>query len=143
FHATNHLLIFDDIGWFPLVGILTALIFLDPDWPERFWIWLRHPRVAKPDRNWFVGGAVAVPILGAALGWKLRPSEPPLAGTVPHPLARTVMPFAVVWLLWQILMPIRHYFIAGDARFTYEGLSLSWRLKSEVRRAYAAQLFVI
>jgi hypothetical protein len=49
----------------------------------------------------------------------------------------------VLWLLWQTLMPIRHYFIAGDGRFTYEGLSLSWRLKSEVRRAYTAQLFVI
>lgn len=33
FHATNHFLLFDDIGWFPLLGIASATIFLDPDWP--------------------------------------------------------------------------------------------------------------
>ena len=35
FHATNHFVIYDNIDWFPLVGITTALIFLEPDWPER------------------------------------------------------------------------------------------------------------
>ena len=117
FHATNHLLIFDDIGWFPLVGILTALIFLDPDWPERFWRWVGRARIPNP-------------------------SEAPIGGAAPQPLKRGLVPFVVVWLVWQTLMPLRHYFIEGDGRFTYEGLSLSWRLKSEVRRAFAAQLYI-
>ena len=142
FHATNHLLIFDDIGWFPLVGILTALIFLDADWPERFWSWVRRPRIGAPDWRWFAGGGLAVPIVGTALGWKLRPSETRGAGLASPPLRRGVTAFVVAWLVWQTLMPIRHYFIEGDGRFTYEGLSLSWRLKSEVRRAFAAQLYL-
>ena len=68
FHATNHLLIFDDIDWFPLVGISTALIFLEPDWPARFWNWLRKPRITAPEWNWFVGGAILMPVVGAFLG---------------------------------------------------------------------------
>ena len=35
FHATNHWLLFEDILWFPLLGIGTATIFLEPDWPMR------------------------------------------------------------------------------------------------------------
>ena len=120
FHATNHLLIFDDIGWFPMVGILTALIFLDPDWPERFWRRVRRSAVADP-----------------------RPGEGGVAAVAGERMARGAVVFVVGWLVWQVLMPIRHYFIPGDGRFTYEGLSVSWRLKSEVRRAYAVQLFVI
>src|SRR6185436_3235889 len=47
FHATNHFLIFDDIGWFPLLGITTALIFLEPNWPERFWRWIKKTNPRK------------------------------------------------------------------------------------------------
>ena len=36
FHATNHFVIYDNIDWFPLVGVTTALVFLDADWPSGF-----------------------------------------------------------------------------------------------------------
>jgi len=65
FHATNHFLIFDDIDWFPLVGALSALIFLDPDWPVRFWRWVRHPCLKKPDWHWFWPGVILFPLVGA------------------------------------------------------------------------------
>src|SRR5213075_757095 len=74
FHAINDFVIFDDIGWFPVVGVTTALIFLHPDWPERWWNWLRIRRLAKPDWNWFFAGAVLFPLVGAALGWKTKAS---------------------------------------------------------------------
>ncbi len=80
FHATNHYIIFDDIEWFPLVGMTTALIFLDPDCPERFWVWLRRPKFAKPDWGWFAAGGVLFPGVGAALGWKLKPTRPTVSG---------------------------------------------------------------
>lgn len=35
FHSINHFLLFDDIGRFPLLGIASATIFLDADWPDR------------------------------------------------------------------------------------------------------------
>jgi vitamin K-dependent gamma-carboxylase len=141
FHATNHLLIFDDIGWFPLVGILTALIFLDPDWPERLWKWIKRPHFSKPDWKWFAGGAVVFPVVGATLGWKLKPNVGPAQAA--EGISKPVAFFVVAWLTSQALIPMRHFLIPGDGRFTYEGLSFSWRLKSEARRAFAAQIYVI
>lgn len=142
FHATNHFIIFDDIGWFPLVGVTTALIFLAPDWPERFWAWLRKPRLSKPDWNWFTTGAIVFPIVGAALGWKARSAQPPPETSERHLLGRGTAVLVVAWLVWQALMPLRHYWIAGDGRFTYEGMSFSWRLKGEARHAFGHQLYI-
>lgn len=142
FHLTNHFLIFDDIGWFPLLGVTTALIFLDADWPERFWNWLRRPYLVKPDWNWFAAGAILFPLIGASLGWKLKASKPHAQAQEHHGLGSCVAPFVVVWLLWQALLPARHYWIPGDGRITYEGQSFSWRLKTDMRHAFAHQLFL-
>ncbi|MFM8359176.1 MAG: HTTM domain-containing protein, partial [Verrucomicrobiota bacterium] len=79
FHATNHLLLYDDIDWFPWLGMTTASVFLDPDWPSRWGRWARKPRIRPPDWGWLVGGALGVPGLGLLLGWKLAPSPPPPA----------------------------------------------------------------
>ncbi len=40
FHVLTRVLF--DIGMFPIIMIVTATVFFDPDWPERLW-----PRVAK------------------------------------------------------------------------------------------------
>lgn len=136
FHLTNQVLVFDDIGWFPLVGFTTALIFLDADWPERFAAWVRRPRLAKPDWRWLVGGAVLVPGLGALAGWKLNSSKPGQPQMCER-ASRITAAFVLLWLTWQTLVPLRHYLIPGDGRFTYEGMSFSWRLKSEFRQSIA------
>lgn len=141
FHCINHFLIFDDIGWFPLLGATTALIFLDTDWPERVTKWLKRPHVRRPDSGWAIPGAVLIPGVGALLGWRLAPSAR-IAGHEQRPLPKWVAPFFVIWLSTQAVIPLRHFFIAGDGRFTYEGMSFSWRLKSEMRHSYAAQLYV-
>lgn len=143
FHATNHFLIFDDIDWFPLAGATTALIFLDADWPQRAWAWLRQPRIGKPDWNWLIGGALVFPGVGALLGWKLRPHPLPARHAGERHRVRTATAwFVALWLTWQTLLPARHYLIPGDGRFTYEGLSFSWRLKSDRRNARGALLIV-
>ena len=142
FHATNGFVIYDNIDWLPLVGVTTALMFLDPDWPERLWSWLRRPRVAKPDWGWFIAGAILFPVVGAALGWRWRAGALPAASKAPSHHGYGATPFVVVWLVWQALMPVRHYWIPGDGRFTYEGLSFSWRLKADDHRALGAQLFL-
>jgi vitamin K-dependent gamma-carboxylase len=55
FHTTNQFVLFDDLGLFPLVGVMTAFIFLDTDWPERFLKWMRRPRWSGPDWRWATG----------------------------------------------------------------------------------------
>lgn len=142
FHATNHFVIFDDISWFPLLGVTTALIFLDADWPERFWKWMRRPRLVKPDWNWFAVGAILFPLVGASLGWKLRASESSEEAKEHFPLGRGILRFVAAWLIWQSIYPLRHYAILGDGRFTYEGLSFSWRLKTDVHHCFGHQMIV-
>jgi len=140
FHGTNHFLIFKDIEWFPLLGVLTASIFFDPDWPERVGRWLRRPRLVKPEWGWFAGGGILFPILGAALGWR-RPANPPVATTnARSPLPGLAPALVCAWLAWQALLPARHFLIPGDARFTWEGLTFSWRLKAEVYRSTPCEL---
>ena len=141
FHATNHFIIFDDIGFFPLLGVTTALIFLDADWPERFLRWLRRPRLSKPDWPWFVGGGIVFPVIGGSLGWKLKATRPLAANGVCR-VGRWLAPSVVLWLSWQTLMPLRQYAIHGDGRFTWEGLGFSWRLKAEVYRSGPCELTV-
>jgi vitamin K-dependent gamma-carboxylase len=141
FHSTNHFLIFNDIGWFPLLGILTALIFFEPDWPQRCWNWLRQPRITRPDLPWFITGAVLFPMIGASLGWKSRPATA-RASKNPTPHSQTAAFFAIIWLSLQTLVPLRHFVIPGDARFTWEGLSFSWRLKAEVYRCTPCELWL-
>jgi vitamin K-dependent gamma-carboxylase len=142
FHAINHFVIYDNIDWYPLVGATTASIFLDPDWPERLENWLKRPRIARPDWKWFGIGGIVFPLVGAALGWRLNPTplpNPPEDWSRP---SRWCLGFIGAWLCWQALMPLRQYLIAGDARITYEGLSFSWRLKTDEHYARRAQLFV-
>ena len=142
FHGTNHFVIYDNIDWLPLVGVATALIFLEPDWPERLRDWLRRPRVASPHWGWFTAGAIIFPFVGAALGWKAKAGTRPVEPNGPHTPGRFTAAFVVVWLAWQGLMPLRHFLITGDGRFTYEGLSFSWRLKADDHRALGVQIFV-
>jgi len=142
FHATNHFILFNDIVWFPLLGVTTATIFLEPDWPERLWNWLRRPHLAKPHWAWAGFGAVLFPVVGAALGWKLAPSKASASAGATRAIGRWVAPLVVVWLVWQTLMPLRQYLIEGDSRFTWEGLSFSWRLKAEVYRSTPCEMLV-
>ncbi len=132
FHGTNHFILFNDIVWFPLLGVGTSLIFLEPDWPSRVFRWLCNPRVPTPEWRWFWGGLVAVPGVGAALGWKGGPTAP--AGKVAKPfhLQNWTLAGVLAWTGFQALFPMRHALVPGDVRVTFEGLEWSWRLKAEV-----------
>ncbi|MDX1951441.1 MAG: HTTM domain-containing protein [Verrucomicrobiota bacterium] len=140
FHGTNHFLLFEDIVWFPLVGITTAFIFLNPDWPERFWAWIKAPYLPRPDWPWLKKGALIVPGIGFALGWRSKPVQP--LALPPFKLLPITYFFVAGWIAWQLVMPARHFLIPGDARITFEGLSFSWRLKAEVYRAALCSIYL-
>lgn len=118
FHATNHMLIFDDIGWFPFVGMGTATIFLREDWPERTWAKLKRAKPTQPE------------------------TVPAETSDLNRTISSRVLAFVTLWLLFQSLLPLRQHLIDSDARFTYEGLSYSWRLKSDTRHAISHSLTV-
>ena len=141
FHGLNHFLLFTDIEWFPLVGATTALIFLDPDWPERVGRWFRRPGFRAPNLRWAIPGALLLPGYGMLLGWQPNRSQagPRIARS---PNSSWVAVACITWMAWQTLMPIRHLLIPGDTRITFEGLSFSWRLKAELYQSRPATLLV-
>lgn len=132
FHGLNHFLFFDDIGWFPLLGVLSATIFLEPDWPRRFWRALRERRVPRPDWRWLVGGAILLPVVGAALGWHSVPTLRPRPKPSDY-LRRGTLALICTWVAFQAIWPLRHFVIAGDVNWTNEGERFSWRMKSNLK----------
>ena len=144
FHETNHSILFKDIHWFPFIGITTATVFLDPDWPERLWQWLRSPHFEAPDWRYAIAGGVAFPVVGAALGWSLKPTPagPPQPANQAgkHPSGSWVLPLVMGWTVVQVVTPLRQFLSGADSRLTWEGLSFCWRLKAEVYRCIPARV---
>lgn len=156
FHLHNHLSF--PIGIFPAMAFSASLIFFEPDWPRRVYRWLRKPSISRPDLNWLIPGAVAFPVVGAALGWRdyrsgwlddAAPEKVPtvvLAGmgragqsSLESPskqgppkfspeLSIGVQLFVIAWTITQTLIPFRHNFIPGDANWTEQGQKFSWRM---------------
>lgn len=142
FHGINHFILFNDIVWFPLLGAATSLIFLEPDWPSRVFRWLCNPGIPTPDWRWFWGGFMALPGVGAALGWAGRPSIPVGRLARPFPLKGSTVAAVLAWTAFQGLFPMRHLLIPGDVRVTFEGLEWSWRLKAEVYQSTPVEISV-
>jgi hypothetical protein len=139
FHTTNHFVIFNDIAWFPLVGITTSWIFLGPDWPSTLKRWIRSPHFRGPDLKWFIPGVLLLPGVGGFLGWKVRASIRTLSEGM---ASSRVLVLVLAWMGFQIVFPLRCHLIAGDERFTWEGLSFAWRLKADTRHAYVPTMTV-
>jgi len=118
FHSFNHIILFDDLLWFPLLGIVSATIFLEPDWPEQLFSRVRRKRATT-----------ATPVPTTTV------TESPLLQL--HPIIPALV---VTWVTIQTLIPLRHYFIPGDGRFTWEGLSFSWRLKADWYKCSPAEI---
>ncbi len=88
------------IGVFPWLMIAVSTVFFAPDWPEH----LRR-RVAR------------------------HPAAPVPSG--PSPATRTRVPKllvvgGVVWITLQVLVPLRHWIVPGDYRWTNEGYRFAW-----------------
>lgn len=105
FHLINHITL--PIGVFPFLGFAASLIFLAPDWPKSTWKWICQKFSKSPDP------------CDARVKTK---------NTKPSPAPKYVMYFIASWVLFQTLLPLRHFFIPGDASWTEEGQNYAWRM---------------
>ncbi len=103
FNVTNNWLF--HIGVFPYLMIAATVVFLEPDTPRRFFGRLRSA---------FGSSAPFIP----------RERSP--EGRVGGSLAVCLIS---LYLLLQILIPLRHWLFAGDVAWTEEGHYFSWRMK--------------
>ncbi|MBX7167746.1 MAG: HTTM domain-containing protein [Pirellulales bacterium] len=133
FHGLNHFILFDDIEWFPVMALSLTTIFLEPDWPSRVARWFATRAWPRPDWRWLLGGALLLPGVGAALGWSISPTS--RGETAPRRLSRLTLPLIVLWFTVQAIVPLRHYFIPGDAAWTSEADRFSWRMKTAAKRS--------
>lgn len=54
---------------------------------------------------------------------------------VNYPVSKVVVVLVSIWLLIQVALPLRHWFIKGDVLWTEEGHRLSWRMMLRSIRA--------
>ncbi len=101
--------LFPGIGAFPFVMIVLTPIFFEPDWPDRVRaaVGRRFGLVSVPP----VTPVVAVPATPSS-AWRVR------LGTAA----------VVVWVVVQLVVPLRHLAYPGDVRWTEEGYRWSWRV---------------
>ena len=110
FHAITGWL-FPGIGAFPFVMIVLTPIFFEPDWPDRVRVAVaRRAGLPTTPRS----PVVVVPAVSAppSAAWRVQ------LGTAA----------VVVWVVVQLVVPLRHLAYPGDVRWTEEGYRWSWRV---------------
>jgi hypothetical protein len=96
FHAATAYLF--NIGMFPLIMTLSALIFFEPSWPRRL---LRY---VAPER----GTDATHRYVAHARG--------------------TWAPVIVAYVALQVLLPLRHHALPGDVLWNEDGMRFSWQV---------------
>jgi vitamin K-dependent gamma-carboxylase len=116
FHTSNHFSF--NIGIFPWLTLLGTLIFFEPDWPRRIWRALASRRAAVQCNTISHGnGAAAV--------------------VVPAFKRRLVAGLLAVWLVFQVLVPLRHLLYPGNVSWTEEGHRFAWQMMLREKSGFA------
>ena len=115
FHAFNAA--FLDIGVFSYLMTGAILIFLPPDWPRRLGPLWRQSR-----------GAAILGRLRLILAGLTEP-DAPNAALPASPASRLVVPLLTAYVLFQLLMPLRHLLYPGPVSWTEEGHRFAWHMK--------------
>lgn len=105
FHLFTHL--FFNIGLFPFIMVLAAMLFFEPDWPRQ-WV-----AIGQAWRGRARAGTPAAPS-SPARGW--RPASVLFASAVAA--------FCAV----QVLLPLRHALYPGPVLWNEQGMRFSWRV---------------
>ena len=119
FHLFTHL--FFNIGLFPLIMVLAASLFFDPDWPRQRlrdirtrWVRLHFPTLRRSKQ--FIRSTDNADVTHQRSGvsvYRLR-TLPTLAITT--------------FCLFQFFMPLRHWLYPGTVLWNEQGMRFSWKV---------------
>jgi hypothetical protein len=109
FHLMTDVLF--NIGMFPYIMMLSALIFFPADWPRQ--VARALARVSRTARS-----------------MQQRPAPTTTTMPAPAPAWARKLGFAVLagYAAVQILVPLRHYAYPGDVSWNEEGMRFSWKV---------------
>lgn len=124
------------IGIFPWVMILAALVFFAPDWPRRLTHTARTfatgaSRASSPAQagRAQTSGRGLVGSAEAAGGGDLAGGADPVGRGEPAPVVgRVRLALLGCLAVVQLVLPLRHYAADGNVRWTEEGYYLAWRV---------------
>lgn len=124
------------IGIFPWVMILAALVFFAPNWPRRLTNTARTfatsaSRASSPAQagRAQTSGRGLVGSAEAAGGGDLAGGADPTGGGGPAPaVGRVRLALLGCLAVVQMVLPLRHYAADGNVRWTEEGYYLAWRV---------------
>ena len=109
FHLSNHFVW--SIGIFPWMTIAGTLLFFNPDWPHRLYVALRT--------------STSSPAIAPNINNSVPTASTRQVGLLQKPL----IVFAGLFLILQIVIPLRHYMYPGNVAWNEEGHRFSWRMK--------------
>ena len=99
------------IGIFPFMMIAATTVFFVPDWPKRLFGWRGESAETTP----------------------IKPTN--------QKLARLGTMLLSVFIVWQVLMPFRHFLYPSNVHWSEEGHRFAWHMKLRDKDAQA-QFFV-
>ena len=107
------------IGIFPIFMIVGTTLFMEPDWPKRFWDFctLSKDKCAASIRIRLASAKEQSSLLS-----KITTRQKLLAG------------FMVAFFAFQFLFPFRHFLYPGTVHWTEEGHMYSWHMKLRSKR---------
>ncbi len=111
FNLMNHFFLFKDIGIFPFLMICSTVIFVPSDTIE-LWITKKFPKWKSK-------------IQGDKKSKNMQPIRLRYVGL------RTFT--ILIFVLFHITFPLRHFFYEGDPEWTAEGSKFAWRMKMQSR----------
>jgi hypothetical protein len=119
FHVMTRLLF--DIGMFPIIMTISALVFFSPSWPRALFRRLVRFRSAEP----------AEP----------APSMPARSERPAPLLHRAALVLGALYCVGQIVMPLRCHLYGGNVLWHEQGMRFSWRVM--VRAKGGAITFIV
>lgn len=129
FHCMNMLLF--TIGVFPFYMLGTLVLFPPHNWPRK-WITkfqaAKAAKQAKETATSFAKNTKESLVAAAQSATNQLASLPPSAVKVSRLSTAAMLIFFHVYLLIQIVMPLRHLAYAGNVDWTEEGYYFAWRM---------------
>ena len=110
FHIFNFFV--TDVGFFALLMLVTTMILLPPSWPRYIFYKFRKKPVSNFDHETHD-----------------RTPDKNL-----KKLQKLTISLLGIYVILQLLIPLRHHLIEGNVHWTEEGIVFSWGMRSSIKR---------